>query len=354
MKLQYCLTGMLLLSLNVFSQLKIPGIGDIVPPVQIKNIYNAPALESNLSAYKDQLLILDFMATNCSSCIKALPRFDSLQKVYGTRLQILLVTDQSAAKVKDFLLNHPSLSLPMVAADTVLSKLFPHRFISHEVWIKDGKVKAITYPEYVNSDNISALLAGENMRLPLKNDDDTCRRYSITQLYLLSYGLSWYPAKRVVLEVADSSRFIYHENYGYKEEWRQRNTFCISSLPIAPGKIGMRNILDTYFGLYGRIEKREVQCLVLKVAPATKVSTLLNSGTRKISRNALLYALGETYCPVIDETPASVTQAVVNNDYLSDIPLLQKTLLSSGLQLVSEAREIELLVISGPIINSKK
>ncbi len=354
MNLKYCLTGILCLFLKSDAQqIKPITIGDKVPDVAIKNIYNYPALQSMLSAFNNKLLILDFMATNCSSCIKALPAFDALQKKYVDKIQIVLVTNQSAERVKTFLHNHTECKLPMLSSDTVLSKLFPHTYISHEVWIKDGIVKAITYPEYVNAKNVEAVLAGSLISLPIKNDLDTCKKYSIIDLYLHTYGLSWYPAKRIILEVKDSSRFFYNKSYGYKEEWKQRNRFRLQSI-FHDNSMPMRSVLNNFFKLNGRIEKRQQQCLVLR-ASNEAATNIVDPGTRSISKVALAYALGETYLPLIDESNHLITHTIVNENYLSDISLLKQTLKSSGLELVTETREMEVLVISeAGIINQKK
>ena len=157
--IKYCLTGMLLFSLKVWSQeIKPLLIGETVPVIKINTNFNTTALPSNTAIDKG-LVILDFMATNCSSCIKLLPHLDSIQKNYGNKIRIFLVTEQKKEKVKKFLQAHPEIKLPVIGEDTLLSKYFPHTFISHEVWIMDGVVKAITYPEYVTDKNIQSLLA---------------------------------------------------------------------------------------------------------------------------------------------------------------------------------------------------
>jgi thiol-disulfide isomerase/thioredoxin len=171
MKMIYCLTGILCLFLKSNAQeIKPLTIGDKVPDAVIKNIYNYPALQSSISAFNNKLLILNFMATNCISCLKALPRFASLQNEYGDKIQIVLVTNQSAEKIKTFLRLRPEVKLPIVSGDSVLSKLFPHTFISHEVWIKEGVVKAITYADYVNKTNIETILSDKKINWPVKRD----------------------------------------------------------------------------------------------------------------------------------------------------------------------------------------
>ena len=103
MNLKYCLTGILCLFLKSDAQIKPLTIGDKVPDVTIKNIYNYPALQSNLSAFNNKLLILDFMATTCTGCIKLLPHLDSLQKEFGDQIQIFLISYEKRERVINFI-----------------------------------------------------------------------------------------------------------------------------------------------------------------------------------------------------------------------------------------------------------
>ncbi|MBK8087718.1 MAG: redoxin domain-containing protein [Chitinophagaceae bacterium] len=49
----------------------------------------------SLSDFRNKLLILDFWNTTCISCIKAFPKLDSIQKLFGNRVQIVLVNRES-------------------------------------------------------------------------------------------------------------------------------------------------------------------------------------------------------------------------------------------------------------------
>ncbi|MGI8583214.1 MAG: peroxiredoxin family protein [Chitinophagaceae bacterium] len=320
MNFKYCLTGILLFSLKVFSQeIKPLSVGDKVPAIQIHSIYNYPALQSNLSAHKNKLVILDFMASNCSSCLKLLPHLDSIQPVFGNKLQIFLVTYEKKEKVKKFLQNHPGLKLPIIGEDTLLTKYFPHTFISHEVWIKDGVVIAITHPEYVNTINIETVFAGNKVDWPVKKDladfdykkplinlniqnsgnnpagftysafmgnilnvpprftelkdssTNTIRisviNHPIADLYLISRKEFNFPQSHIIYEVKDRHRFIYNPA-NYFDVWMKENTFSFELLlPLntSPEKRQqvIQNGLDRYFNLHARFEKRQVDCLVL-------------------------------------------------------------------------------------------
>ena len=130
-------------------------VGEKVPNIVIPDILNNTVTSSSLAAFKGKLLILDFMATTCTSCLKALPELESMQQKFKNQLQIILVSSEKPERIQLFLKRHPQLSLPFVARDSNLSRMFPHVYISHIVWINSERiVSAITDPEYVNQTNV--------------------------------------------------------------------------------------------------------------------------------------------------------------------------------------------------------
>jgi Thiol-disulfide isomerase and thioredoxins len=401
MNYKYCLTGMLLLSMKVWGQeIKV---GNKVPAIKLNTILNYPHLRSNLSAFNNKLVILDFMATNCSSCIKVLPHFDSLQNLYGDKLQVFLVTYEKKDKIKKFLQKHPALKLPVIGEDTTLAKYFPHTFISHEVWIKDGVVKAITYPEYVTAGNIATVLAKFKVDWPVKKDianfdyskplitydsrggennfsvnsyttifknienvppkfteiKDTCNNIirlsiinrSIIDLYLHSLKQFDFPSSHIILEVKDKDHFVY-DGQTYPDAWMRDNTWCFESVmtlntPVEKRQHLMQKAMDEYFHLHGRFEKRKVQCLVLKKAIAER--SLNNEGQKTFSLEQLVYSLNHTLCaqPVFDETGLDRDEVKIQlEDPLPAIPSLNNALKKYGMQLITEEREVEMFIIT--------
>jgi thiol-disulfide isomerase/thioredoxin len=132
-------------------------IGDPVPDIYLENIVNYHEKTARFSDFNRKLLILDFWATWCRPCVEAIPRFEQLQREFGNQLQILMVTSLPTSSIAKFL-SERKISLPSVTADQKLSKLFPHKYVPHEVWIKDGKVIAITGEAEVTAANIKTQL----------------------------------------------------------------------------------------------------------------------------------------------------------------------------------------------------
>jgi thiol-disulfide isomerase/thioredoxin len=155
-------------------------VGDRAPDVELK-LYNAAKPKAKLSDYRGQMLILDFWATWCSSCIKAFPKNDSLLWKFKGKVRFLLVNAKGNGDDKEkietfykrYNKNGKTLTFPTVYEDETLSKLFPHKLIPHYVWIGgDGIVQAITSSEYVTAKNIEGILNGTVAPLPLKMDID--------------------------------------------------------------------------------------------------------------------------------------------------------------------------------------
>jgi len=162
MRIIHSLAVILVCSLpsTLFAQDKIAPlqIGDPVPDIFLDNIINHPGGTAHLSDFKGKLLILDFWATWCRPCIQAIPRFEQLQTQFGNQLQILMVTQQPTSAIAKFFSDR-GFTLPSVTSDQKLLKLFPHKYVPHEVWIKDGKVIAITGEAEVTASNIEIQLS---------------------------------------------------------------------------------------------------------------------------------------------------------------------------------------------------
>jgi thiol-disulfide isomerase/thioredoxin len=352
MNYKNCLTGILLLSLKVCGQqIKPLTIGDRVPAIQLKKIFNYTALQSNLAAFDDQLVILDFMGTTCSSCIKILPHFDSIQKSFAGKICIILVSPEKKEKIKKFLVSNSigkKMKLPIIGEDTLLSKLFPHQYISHEVWIDHGMVKAITDPEYINAENIQTVLSGKTINWLVKNDKQDAQfssdRYSIIDLYLHSYSLYRLPASHVLLEVKDTGRFVCMGKY--KTEWKKKNTFCYDSIAGNNPKKGkeMREDLDRYFNLKGRMENRKVPCFHL--IRTTPVTTIISS-QQSITLHNLVYSLNQNFYGIPFINDAGEKDIInISDESLTNIGLLKDALKKYGLKLIPGEIETEMLVIT--------
>lgn len=139
-------------------------IGDRVADLPLKNIINYKDSAATLSSFGHKLIIIDFWHTRCGTCIAMFPREDSLQRKYKDRLQFLLVTAENENAPREFLKNwngkHANpLSMPVIAGDILLNKMFAHTYNPHFVWLApDGSLLAQTGEELINATVISQML----------------------------------------------------------------------------------------------------------------------------------------------------------------------------------------------------
>ncbi|SFC84156.1 Thiol-disulfide isomerase or thioredoxin [Parapedobacter composti] len=294
-------------------------IGDSIPgylwhmPLQVVN--HPEGKEAiTLNDYRCKLIILDFWATWCSSCIAAMPRIHRLEKEHAGEMAVIPVTYETADKVVPFLSSNKTmqpLGVYSVVADELLKAAFPHRGVPHYVWISPaGSVGAITTSERVTAENIRQLLDGDNIGIPVKNDIDPERPLFLSdaiQLDDLTHYSVFTKGKYDGLPsgnrfrkengvvrgraLTNTSMLGIYKTVAYHLFERNGERFYEKRLLVEPeGSKGAMRMTDglynyelivpvrkadslydymladlnRYTGLKGRIEKRKIKCLVLK------------------------------------------------------------------------------------------
>lgn len=128
---------------------------------------------------KNKVVILDFWGTWCSACIELFDKMEKLQSEFPDDLTVVLVNSSTtkddrqkiAGVFKKREKRKGPLRLPFVSEDTVLEKYFPYRYLPHYAIIgKDGKVKAITSADQINSQLIRDLIIGKEISIRRKQD----------------------------------------------------------------------------------------------------------------------------------------------------------------------------------------
>ncbi len=115
-------------------------IDDPLPNISFGKMINYKDSTAYLSDFKGKLILFDFWFTHCSICLEAMPKLDSLQRLYGRHLQIIMVTKNTRQQVMPVItkweqLHHAQWKIPMVVSDTTLYKYFRHRYEPHYAWL---------------------------------------------------------------------------------------------------------------------------------------------------------------------------------------------------------------------------
>ncbi len=162
---------MALLCLNFWALAQEPNpikplkVGDKLPESfwqQEHMVYhNGKTTKQTLAAYKGKLLILDFWATWCGSCIKKFAFADSLQSVHRGQLSIVLVnavhTKDTPEKIGATMESYGH-GLYTTIGDNYLKELFPHKILPHYIWIEAGQFVAATGSDFFTTGNIAACI----------------------------------------------------------------------------------------------------------------------------------------------------------------------------------------------------
>ncbi|OKS85897.1 TlpA family protein disulfide reductase [Mucilaginibacter polytrichastri] len=159
-------------------------IGDTIPngiwkiPLQVINERLGKKTITLNDYHNKKLIILDFWATWCGTCIAKFPHIDSLNRAYQNQVQFILVNtsnrDSDKQKVRAFIgryiANHQALSVPIIHQKKSFNSYFPCHVLPHYVWVGvDGRIKAITEWTEVNKQNIESLIADLPLNLPVKD-----------------------------------------------------------------------------------------------------------------------------------------------------------------------------------------
>ncbi|MEJ5144270.1 TlpA family protein disulfide reductase [Sphingobacterium sp. MYb388] len=370
-------------------------IGEKVPSDAIGITIEGKEIGS-VSQLPEELVILDFMNTSCTSCIAALPRLNKVEQENKGRLKIISISDEKKNRAEAFRAHNEVFKankLDYVVEDKVWSSYFPHQTVSHMVWIYKGKVVAITYSEFVDQAMVNKVFDKGIIEFPIKDDylvfdygiplmknqkgkysfltgyiegayskfsqevdsaQREVREYivnaDIVPAFLYCYGktteLPYMKDSRIMIDRFDKERFIFErEKSGYQQIWNQKYAVSYEAnfdleLDEKRRMLAMIRDLELKLGVKTFIESRRVRCWVIK-DEGRQVGKSDHNG-QAIDDFAFMLDLNADRPPVVNESKNL-------NKYMfkgqSDFIELQRSLKEFGFLLTEEDREIPCFVI---------
>ena len=127
-----------------------------------------------LKDFEGKAIILDFWASWCPPCLRAMPKLDSIYHKKRGSLKVLMINCDSSDKgfesiiafMRKYMLEHSSFSTPLLTKNKDLMSFFSISQVPHYVWIgADGYVKATTTEKEITLDNINAFISGTSLSL---------------------------------------------------------------------------------------------------------------------------------------------------------------------------------------------
>lgn len=376
-------------------------VGDKVPNQQFDDVIlpnSGDMLVKNISLenFANKIVVLDFWATWCGPCIASMPKYESLQKKFKDKLQVIGITHESVKRIQSFSKNRPVGFMLAIDTTSKWKSLFDYRTIPHVVLLdQKGIVRAITRSDEITEQVIGKLISNESIDLPLKKDnmefDATADNFNAPSGTKESFniqpaienfnssmskvGQKEYEGRRISLlnfPIDGMYRVAYKVSY-YRTAYeidqkefsfsKRSNLYCLDVIVPKAGDglyTYMKKKLAENFDVKARMEKRKMMVTVLKRNKeplGIKVSDTTNKyysassnffsgdGVLVSSLAEFLEGHGLAGMPVVDETGISGRY----NIHMEWEPEKKGSMIEQfrkmGFELLKEEREIEMVVL---------
>lgn len=151
--------------------ISVPACGQQAPDLQVSRWLQAPAgFTGQWSELRGKVAVLEFWATWCAPCIRAIPHLNQLADEFrGKGVVFLAVTDDDADRLRPFLAKQPVDAIIGIDPERKNWGTFAVPSIPHTVLIgKDGQIVGSTFPENITDGILREVLAGKSPALPPK------------------------------------------------------------------------------------------------------------------------------------------------------------------------------------------
>ncbi len=360
-------------------------VGDTIPSINLYHVFNQSGTTISLNDYKGKLIILDFWNRWCTACIQAFPQMEKLQKVFGDKIKILLVTNDKNEELVKLFKKVRLPALPIISDDSILNSLFPHTSVPHHVWINPaGQVQFITEGYNATEKNILKIIDGANLTLHSKKevanfetdsalwkegngrlqkyitsysfsmtkiDENEATRWSfikdtinktasfkfvnipLLDLYKMAFGYSiyktdYYYDNRIVFDLPEKSKYFKRPlMIDSLEDWEEKNLVCYESkwnlINDSLAYQFLQNDINRFFPYSVKVEQKEVKCYLLSTDKKFKISKTIG-GEKAFDYSDTLFRL--------KNMPLSVLIESLNGlDLFESIPVVGTTNFSANI-----------------------
>lgn len=165
----FCILGALASNSFAIADTGAPAIGAVPPPLTLgKTVQGPPASEISWNKLKGKVVVLEFWATWCAPCIKAIPHLNRMADQFKRKpIVFISVSDENEDVVRRFLKNHSINAWVALDNYDVLNKAFHVVAIPHAVIVDaTGRIAAVANPASITARNLKEVLAGKKCSLP--------------------------------------------------------------------------------------------------------------------------------------------------------------------------------------------
>ncbi|NGM65424.1 peroxiredoxin family protein [Sphingobacterium sp. SGR-19] len=386
------------------TEIKPLQIGDAIPedlwslPLQVVNHPDGKDTIT-LNDYRDKkLIILDFWTTWCGPCIKSLTELEKIIPLYKDSVALVATSYESKEKVAGFVKEREFRQL-YVFEDTLSREYFPHKYVPHQIWIVNGKIRYVTGSVENFGQVIQDVLADKPINLKQKDDlfldfnipfenyanernapvfmksiftgyvDGTggygkrnvgnARLYYYLNRAILSLykDVANIPLNKIMLEVDE--HIVYQKERGFE------NAYCYlfyAPMNVSEDEVRFKMLADLnfYLGYNARFEKRYTSCKVLRSIRTnyTQLDMPVRKGGKYISIQKFVDQLNYNeewsgnLVRYVNSTDDAVQIWVENNREVQTLKVepekLESRLAEFGIGISAENKELDYFVISNP------
>lgn len=136
------------------------GKGDVLRAGAEIKVLNSEAPVRSMAALQKDLTIIDFFATWCVPCVRALPHLKKIQEQAGSQVSVVLISNETEDRLAKFLDARKDFSFPVVVdKENVWNAMFQPPYLPYTAVVnKEGRILAITEAASITPQMIQAWL----------------------------------------------------------------------------------------------------------------------------------------------------------------------------------------------------